>query len=220
MARKRFVAPEFFTHRALYRAEKKSRLPLRVAFAGLWTCADRRGIFRWDPDALQLAVIPFDRCEMAEVLDALLSEDFIRKYTIDGRDYGIIPSFARWQHFHKNENPSKDPPPPKQDLNSVSAPSKHGVSTVSAPSQHPASTPVAVAVAITDTTAVTAVSIESEQANGVPVDGAERAGSGVPALSPRAIVGQVAGRIGKAGEKPKRLPPPPPPGAHAALVGT
>lgn len=135
MARKRLVAPEFFTHRGLAMLEKKSSLPVRVAFAGLWTRCDRRGVFRWDADALQLAILPYDDCEMADVLAALEGAGFVQQYIgPDGRQYGAIPSFSRWQTFHVHEKPSKDPGPPVQ----------HRASTVSAPCQHGVSTPVTV----------------------------------------------------------------------------
>ena len=32
----RTIKPEFFTHEILYEAEIRFKLPLRVAFAGLW----------------------------------------------------------------------------------------------------------------------------------------------------------------------------------------
>ena len=45
----RTVKPEFFTHEGLFDAEKATKLPLRVAFVGLWCAADREGRFRWEP---------------------------------------------------------------------------------------------------------------------------------------------------------------------------
>ena len=47
MARIRTIKPEFFRHEALYEAEHETGLPLRVAYAGLWTAADREGRFQW-----------------------------------------------------------------------------------------------------------------------------------------------------------------------------
>ena len=41
MARIRTIKPEFFRHADLYEAERETGLPLRLAFAGLWTAADR-----------------------------------------------------------------------------------------------------------------------------------------------------------------------------------
>ena len=56
MARRRLISPEFFTHSDLYDAEARHGLPLRLAYAGLWTVCDRRGLFRWRPRELKLAI--------------------------------------------------------------------------------------------------------------------------------------------------------------------
>jgi hypothetical protein len=112
VARKRLIRPEFFTHYELYEAEASSGYPLRVAFAGLWTVTDKRGIFRWRPRELKLAVLPFDDVEFAAVLDVLAEAGFVVRYEVDGESYGFIPSFQKHQTFHRLEKPSEDPPPP------------------------------------------------------------------------------------------------------------
>jgi hypothetical protein len=53
-----------------------------------------------------------DAVDFAAILHALAESDFIRQYTAEGREYAYIPSFARWQTFHRNESPSADPDPP------------------------------------------------------------------------------------------------------------
>lgn len=199
MARKRMISPEFFTHKLLATAERKKRLPLRVAYAGLWTQADKRGIFKWKPDVLQLAILPYDRCEMSEVLEALADLMIIVRYEIDGASYGIIPRFAKHQTFHKNENPSKDPAPPEGWLSTVLARCSQG-----------ASTPVAVTVSGTD--AVTVIAPHGEQ----PVASPDRADSGASALGARSVVKIVEASLGP--KQKRRVPPPP--GIHAALVGS
>ena len=112
MPRKRILSPHFFTHDELYNAEQQSELPLRLAFAGLWTQADRRGIFEWRPMRLKLAILPFDDVRFDVVLDSLEQGGFVRRYTVSGKVYGCIPSFLRWQTFHRNEKQSDDPAPP------------------------------------------------------------------------------------------------------------
>ena len=57
MARIRTIKPEFFRHEALFEAEHRAGLPLRLAFAGLWTAADREGRFKWRPRQLKLDVL-------------------------------------------------------------------------------------------------------------------------------------------------------------------
>lgn len=126
MARQRFIKPGFFLHGELYDAEAASGLPLRVAFAGLWTQADRRGVFRCKPRELKSAVLPYDPVDMADVIAALESAGFIRTYEVDGKTYGFIPTLTDHQSFHKDEKPSADPGP-------ESAPLRHCAGTVPAP---------------------------------------------------------------------------------------
>lgn len=109
MARIRTVKPELFRHEGLFEAEEASGLPLRVAFIGLFTVCDRRGIFRWQPRQLKLDVMPYDSIDFSRVLDALLSRGFLRKYACEGDEYGVIPSFGRHQVINNKEKPSHHP---------------------------------------------------------------------------------------------------------------
>ena len=111
MARIRSIKPEFFRHEGLYEAEKAEGLPLRVAFAGLWTAADREGRFRWAPRALKLDCLPYDDVDFSRVLDALATRGFILKYRVDGTDYGHIPSFTQHQVINNRESQSVLPQP-------------------------------------------------------------------------------------------------------------
>ena len=158
MARKRFIAPEFFTHEALYDAEEASGLPLRLAFSALWCHADRRGVFAWKPRVLKLTCLPYDPVDFGQVLDALESAGFVQGYEVDGRRYGIIPSFNRWQSFHKDERPSNAPMPPEPRETAAATPCQHGATTVLPHEEHGSSTPTAVTVtaAITASTATAA----------------------------------------------------------------
>jgi hypothetical protein len=114
MARARFTKPEFYKHGDLFDAEKASGLPLRLAFAGLWTQCDRAGRFVWKPRELKLDVLPYDDVDFADVLDALERHGFLKSYVVDGKRYGVIPSLVDHQPFHKNEPASKLPEPPIQ----------------------------------------------------------------------------------------------------------
>lgn len=120
MPRKRTIAPAFFKHADLYDAELATGLPLRVAFAGLWTVADRRGVFPWSRN-VKPDVLPYDQLDMLDVLEALASHGFVEKYEVDGKWYGLIPTLGSHQHFHRDEKPSTLP-----------APGEHGGATVPA----------------------------------------------------------------------------------------
>lgn len=116
------IKPAFFKHAELYEAERESGLPLRVAFAGLWTVADRAGRFRWKID-LKPDVLPYDDVDMIKVLESLEHYGFVTSYVVEGKRYGLIPSFGDHQTFHKTERGSTLPAP-------VAAPSVNGGSPV------------------------------------------------------------------------------------------
>lgn len=111
MARIRTIKPDFFSHWALYQLEKETKLPCRLAFAGLWTVADREGRFRWIPQQLKIGCLPYDDVDFSRVLDALATRDFIVKYRVDSVDYGYIPSWNTHQVINNRESDSLLPEP-------------------------------------------------------------------------------------------------------------
>lgn len=111
MARIRTVKPDLFRHELLWAAEKETGLPLRLAFIGLWTCADRDGRFRWRPNVLKLDCLPFDDVDFSRVLDALATRGFLVRYASGGEEYGHIPTWRRHQHINNREKPSDLPNP-------------------------------------------------------------------------------------------------------------
>lgn len=114
MGRIRTVKPDLLRHEALFEAEKASGLPLRLAFIGLFTVADREGRFFWAPRKLKLDVLPYDEdVDFAAVMDALASAGFVRRYEVGGKSFGCIPSFLRHQRPNIRETPSMIPPDPQ-----------------------------------------------------------------------------------------------------------
>lgn len=116
MARIRTIKPEFFRHEELYQAEQEEGLPLRVAFAGLWTACDKAGRFRWQPRQLKLDCLPFDDVDFSRVLDALWSRGFLVKYEVDGRQFGFVPSWDRHQFVNNKERASDLPEPNENNI--------------------------------------------------------------------------------------------------------
>jgi hypothetical protein len=114
MARIRTIKPEFFKHLRLYEAEIEFGLPLRVAFAGLWTCADREGRFQWIPRQLKIDILPYDDVDFSRVLDALLTRGFLVKYACKDREFGAIPSWKTHQFINNKEPKSELPVPPDE----------------------------------------------------------------------------------------------------------
>lgn len=111
MARIRSIKPEFFRHEALFEAEQADKLPLRLAYIGLWTAADKEGRFKWQPRALKLDCLPYDSCDFSRVLDALATRGFIQKYEHEGQFYGFIPSWKAHQVINNRETESILPDP-------------------------------------------------------------------------------------------------------------
>lgn len=111
MPRTRLVRPGFVKDADLYDAEVAWGLPLRVGFLGLWGVTDREGRFPWKPRELEGDVLPHDPADLADVLDALEAEGFVRRYVVEGKEYGFIPTFHIHQTFHKTEPQSVLPPP-------------------------------------------------------------------------------------------------------------
>lgn len=112
MARIRTVKPGLFRHEKLYKLERDSGLPVRFAFAGLFTAADREGRFKWRPGELKLDVLPYDHdVDFSRVLDALASRGFLQKYEVDGEEFGCIPTWRLHQVINNRESKSNIPPP-------------------------------------------------------------------------------------------------------------
>lgn len=109
MGRIRTVKPEFFLHHELYLLEVQVGLPIRLSFAGLWTQSDREGRFTWKPEMLKTQIIPYDNADFGAILDALASKGFIEKYSVEGKDYGLIPSWNDHQIINNREGKSRIP---------------------------------------------------------------------------------------------------------------
>lgn len=115
MGRIRTIKPEFFTHEELFDLEQTESLPLRLAFAGLWTVCDRDGRFVWRPRTLKSQVMPHDNIDFGKVLDALERGGFVQSYVIDGVKFGCVPSWKKHQVINTRESASKIPPSPDED---------------------------------------------------------------------------------------------------------
>src|SRR5215469_3603798 len=112
MARIRTVKPGLFRHHSLFEAERRSGLPLRLAFIGLFTACDRSGRFKWRPEELKLDCLPFDSVDFSRVLDALETCGQIVSYCDDhGEIYGYIPTWEKHQVINNRERDSELPDP-------------------------------------------------------------------------------------------------------------
>ena len=104
MARIRSIKPDFFRHEALQDAEiaNPGKYPMMV-FAGLWGHCDSKGRFEWRPRQLKLDILPFIPFDMAETLAILESFGMVKRYSVDGKEYGEIPTFEKHQRLSGKE---------------------------------------------------------------------------------------------------------------------
>lgn len=115
MARIRTIKPEFFRHEGLQDLEiaNPGMYPMMV-FEALWGHCDSKGRFEWKPRSLKLDILPFLPFDMAATLAILEGANMVRRYTVDGKEYGLIDSFEKHQRLSGKEatEGEKFPSPP------------------------------------------------------------------------------------------------------------
>jgi hypothetical protein len=112
VARIRTIKPGFFRHEGLQ--ELETLHPgnyCMLVFAGLFTAADRAGRFEWRPKQLKLDILPFIAFDMKQTLELLETFRFISKYEVNGKTYGLIPTFLEHQCPNVKEPQSRIPAP-------------------------------------------------------------------------------------------------------------
>ncbi|WP_396615468.1 hypothetical protein ACHZ97_14420 [Lysobacter soli] len=108
MARIRTIKPEFFRHEALQDLEAENPGSyVMLVFAALWGHCDKAGRFEWKPRSLKLDILPFLPFDMAATLALLARAGLLERYTVDGKDYGVIPSFTTHQRIGGKEAQEK-----------------------------------------------------------------------------------------------------------------
>ena len=111
MARIRTVKPEVYRHEGLFEIEKRTGLPVRLFWIGLFAVCDREGRFKWRPGSIKLDVLPFDDVDVSALLDELWAAGFLVRYRFKNEDLGCIPTFPSHQVINSREAQSKLPPP-------------------------------------------------------------------------------------------------------------
>ena len=99
MPRIRSVHPGLFTDEAFVTLS----MPARVFLIGVWTDADDHGVFEWKPISLKMRLFPNDNIDPAAMLEELAAVDLVRKVAHEGKPYGIVRNFCKWQ---KPKNPA------------------------------------------------------------------------------------------------------------------
>lgn len=127
--RARNLKPAFFKNELLAEVAPLGRL----LFAGLWCAADREGRLEDRPRKLKAEILPYDDCNVDELLGELDQRGFILRYDVGGTRYVQVVNFARHQNPHKAERPSIIPAPCESGACTVQAPFSHGARTVQVP---------------------------------------------------------------------------------------
>lgn len=110
MARIRSLHPEQWTDDKFVTCSPLARL-LAI---GIRNWSDDNGVFEWNPVKLKMRILPADNCDVVMLLEELIETDQVLRYTIDGKEYGLIRSFCKHQRPKK---PTFHHPYPAFDLN-------------------------------------------------------------------------------------------------------
>lgn len=93
MSRIRSVHPGFFTDEDLVSVSMGARL----LFIGLGIEADDKGIFEWKPLTIKMRLFPADNVSVEELLAELSAVGAIRQFEAQGKKYGAIRNFRKFQ---------------------------------------------------------------------------------------------------------------------------
>lgn len=93
MARIRSVHPGLFTDEAFASASMGARMLL----IGIWTEAWDDGVFEWKPLTLKMKIFPVDNVDVPALLAELEGLHFFKKFDVDGKPYGALRNFCKFQ---------------------------------------------------------------------------------------------------------------------------
>jgi hypothetical protein len=96
MARIRSIHPAILTDEAFMTLTVER--PLAIALLiGLWMEADDAGTFEWKPLTLKARILAAASDDIADLLAALVRNHFVRSFELNGRQYGVIRNFVKFQ---------------------------------------------------------------------------------------------------------------------------
>jgi len=97
MARIRSIHPGIWTDEDFAMLGMASR----VLFFGIWTEADDHGIFEWKLVSLKMRIFPADKVDLEPLLDELTTFNKVAKFSHEGREYGAVRNFCKFQRPKK-----------------------------------------------------------------------------------------------------------------------
>ena len=122
MARSRNIKPSFFINDELAAISPLGRL----LFIGLWTVADREGRLQDKPKKIKIQVLPYDNCNVDNLLQDLHDKGFILRYNTDACPCIQILNFHKHQNPHMKEQASDIPAPNLHHASTMQEQNKHG----------------------------------------------------------------------------------------------
>src|SRR3546814_8192084 len=78
----------------------------RLLFLGLGVEADDKGVFEWKPLTIKMKIFPADNLDVDTLLAELLHANAVRRYEVEGRQYGAIRNFRKLDRKSKLLNSS------------------------------------------------------------------------------------------------------------------
>lgn len=75
--------------------------PARILALALRNVADDHGVFEWKPLTIKMQLLPADNVEITGLLSELVANDALIEFEAEGKRYGAIRNFMRWQRPKK-----------------------------------------------------------------------------------------------------------------------
>lgn len=97
MSRIRSIHPSLYTDE-VYMAMS---MTAKAAWPGLWTECDDHGAFEWKPIVLKARLFPADQVDMVTILAEFIQRGAIVKCEINGRTFGLVRNFCKYQRPKK-----------------------------------------------------------------------------------------------------------------------
>jgi hypothetical protein len=98
------VKPEFYSHEELQDMEiEHPELHPMLVFSALWTQCEYTGVFAWSIRKLRLSILPFLDYDLSRSIDYLEGHNFIKKFSRNGKDYGFVCNFTKYQAISGKE---------------------------------------------------------------------------------------------------------------------
>lgn len=97
MSRIRSIHPGLWTDEAFVTLSPMARLLL----IGMWNECDDQGVFVWSPLQMKMRILPADNVDAAALMGELVAANFIVRYEINGKAFGAVRNFRKFQRPKK-----------------------------------------------------------------------------------------------------------------------